>query len=93
MDELLGTIKQFGFNYEPEGWIICHGQVLRLSENQALYSLLGDIYGGDGRTTFALPDLRKKKDGVPYKLGEIMSDGLPFIESYICVEGLYPPRK
>ena len=48
----------FGFNFPPRGWALCDGQLLPISQNQALFSLFGTIYGGDGRTTFALPDLR-----------------------------------
>lgn len=47
-----------GFNYAPVGWALCNGQLLSIAQNQALYALLGTTYGGDGRTTFALPDLR-----------------------------------
>ncbi len=47
-----------GFNFAPQGWAFCNGQLLQISENTALFSLLGTTYGGDGRTTFALPDLR-----------------------------------
>jgi microcystin-dependent protein len=47
-----------GFNFSPRGWATCDGQILPINQNQSLYSLLGTIYGGDGRTTFALPDLR-----------------------------------
>ncbi len=93
MDEFIGTILQFGFNWSPKGWQLCHGQAIAIQSNQALFSLLGITYGGNGVTTFNLPDLRKKnKDGNYYQQGEIMEDGTPYIESYICVEGIYPPR-
>jgi microcystin-dependent protein len=55
---MLGQIAIVGFNYAPRGWALCDGQLLAISQNQALFSLLGTTYGGDGRTTFALPDLR-----------------------------------
>lgn len=58
MDPFLGEITMFGGNFAPRGWAFCNGQLLPISQNQALFSLLGTIYGGDGRTTFALPDLR-----------------------------------
>lgn len=58
MEPFLGQIQAFGFNFAPRGWAMCDGQLLPISQNQALFSLLGTIYGGDGRTTFALPDLR-----------------------------------
>jgi microcystin-dependent protein len=58
MDPFLGQIQAFGFNFTPRGWAQCDGQLLPVSSNAALFSLLGTTYGGDGRTTFALPDLR-----------------------------------
>jgi microcystin-dependent protein len=54
----LGEIKIVAFNFAPKGWALCNGQLLPINQNQALFSLLGTIYGGDGRVTFALPDLR-----------------------------------
>ena len=54
----LGEIKIFGFNFAPQGWAFCNGQQLPINQNQALFSLLGTRYGGNGQTTFALPDLR-----------------------------------
>ena len=58
MDPFLGQIIMFGGNFAPRGWALCDGQLLPISQNQALFSILGTTYGGDGRTTFALPDLR-----------------------------------
>ena len=57
-EPFLGEIRMFGFNFTPRGWAQCNGVLLPISSNSALFSLLGTIYGGDGRTTFALPDLR-----------------------------------
>ena len=57
-DPFVGEIRMFAGNFAPQGWAFCDGQLLAISSNQALFSLLGTIYGGDGRTTFALPDLR-----------------------------------
>jgi len=57
-EPFLGQIQMFGFNFPPRGWAKCDGQLLPISQNSALFSLLGTIYGGDGRTTFGLPDLR-----------------------------------
>jgi microcystin-dependent protein len=54
----LGEIRIFGGNFAPRGWAFCNGQLLPISQNTALFSLLGTTYGGDGRTTFALPDLQ-----------------------------------
>jgi microcystin-dependent protein len=58
MEPFIGQIQAFGFNFAPRGWAKCDGQLLPISQNSALFSLLGTTYGGDGRTTFALPDLR-----------------------------------
>jgi microcystin-dependent protein len=58
VDPLLGQISMFAGNFAPRGWALCDGQLLAISSNTALFSLLGTTYGGDGRTTFALPDLR-----------------------------------
>ncbi len=58
MEPYLAEIVMFGGNFAPRGWAFCHGQLLPINSNQALFSLLGTTYGGDGRTTFALPDLR-----------------------------------
>ena len=54
----LGEIRMVGFNFAPRGWAFCEGQILPINQNQALFSLLGTVYGGDGRTSFGLPDLR-----------------------------------
>ena len=58
MEPFLGQIQPFGFNFAPRGWAMCDGQLLPIAQNTALFSLLGTTFGGDGRTTFALPDLR-----------------------------------
>jgi microcystin-dependent protein len=58
MEPFIGEIRLVPFNFAPRGWALCAGQMLSISQNTALFSLLGTTYGGDGRTTFALPDLR-----------------------------------
>ncbi len=58
MEPFIGQIILFGGNFAPRGWAFCNGQLLAISENSALFSILGTTYGGDGRTTFALPELR-----------------------------------
>ncbi len=58
MEPFIGQISMFGGNFAPRGWAFCDGQLLAISQNQALFSILGTTYGGDGRTTFGLPDLR-----------------------------------
>lgn len=62
----LGEIRMFGGNFAPRSWAFCQGQLLSIAQNTALFSILGTIYGGDGRTTFALPDLRGR---VPLSAG------------------------
>lgn len=57
-DPYVGEIRMFGGNFAPRGHALCDGQLLAISQNDALFSLLGTLYGGDGRTTFGLPDLR-----------------------------------
>lgn len=74
----LAEIRVFGFNFAPTGWALCDGQLLPISQNTALFSLLGTTYGGDGKVTFALPDLQGKAAiqpgtssfGTTYDLGE-----------------------
>lgn len=58
MNDFIGTIILFGGNFAPRGWAFCHGQLLPIASNSTLFSILGTTYGGDGRTTFGLPDFR-----------------------------------
>ncbi len=71
-EPFLAEIKIMAFNFPPRGWAQCNGQLLPINQNQALFSLLGTTYGGDGRTTFALPDLRSR---VPVHAGGGISLG------------------
>ncbi len=57
-DQFVGEVRMFAGNFEPRGWAFCNGQILPISQNTALFSLLGTNYGGDGRSTFALPNLQ-----------------------------------
>jgi microcystin-dependent protein len=74
----LGEISLFAFNFAPQGWAFCNGQLLSITQNTALFSLIGTTYGGDGITTFALPDLRSRvalsfgqgPGHIPYNLGD-----------------------
>lgn len=59
-DPYLGEVRMVGFSFAPRGWALCNGQLLPINQNQALFSILGTTYGGDGRITFALPDLRSR---------------------------------
>ena len=62
----MGEVKIISWNFAPQGWAFCNGQLLPINQNQALFSLLGTMYGGNGQTTFALPDLRGR---VPVHVG------------------------
>jgi microcystin-dependent protein len=57
-EPFLGEIRMFSFNFAPQGWAMCNGQILAINQNQALFSILGTTYGGDGVTNFQLPDLQ-----------------------------------
>jgi microcystin-dependent protein len=83
MEFYLAQIILFAGNFVPRGWMLCNGQLLPISQNTALFSLLGTTYGGDGKTTFALPNL-------PSPTGAV---GTPAFPAYlICVQGIYPTR-
>jgi microcystin-dependent protein len=71
-DPFIGEIKLVAFGYAPKGWALCNGQLLPINQNQALFSLLGTMYGGNGQTNFALPDLRGR---VPLHVGQRFSQG------------------
>lgn len=79
MDQYIGEIRMFAGSYAPDGWAFCNGQLLQISENDLLFMLLGTTYGGDGRTTFGLPDLRGRvpvhqghsSTGTSYALGQL----------------------
>jgi microcystin-dependent protein len=66
-EPFLGEIRLVGFNFEPRGWAFCNGQLLSIAQNTALFALLGTTYGGNGQTTFALPDLRGR---APIHMGQ-----------------------
>lgn len=72
-EPFLSEIRIMSFNFAPKGWALCNGQLLPINQNQALFSLLGTTYGGDGRVNFALPDLRARvpiHEGSGHTLGE-----------------------
>lgn len=66
-EPFVGEIRMFAGNFAPRGWALCDGQLLAISQNDALFSLLGTTYGGDGQTTFGLPDLRGR---IPVHAGQ-----------------------
>src|ERR1700689_2950025 len=70
----LSEIKIMSFGFAPKGWALCNGQLMPINQNQALFSLMGTTYGGDGRTTFGLPNLQSRTPihtGQGFTLGEI----------------------
>lgn len=72
-EPFIAEIRMVGFNFAPRGWAFCDGQLLPINQNQSLFSLLGTTYGGDGRTNFALPDLRGRTpihQGAGHSLGQ-----------------------
>jgi microcystin-dependent protein len=72
MDEFLGIIKMFAGNFAPRSWALCQGQILSIAQNTALFSILGTTFGGNGQTTFALPDFRGRSP-----TGQGQGPGLP----------------
>jgi microcystin-dependent protein len=85
-ESFLGSIGWFAGSFPPKGWLPCDGHQLSIQQNTALYAIIGTIYGGDGRSNFALPDMRPKDAN-----GRV----IPFGEGpqpCICVEGVFPPR-
>ncbi|KYN89850.1 phage tail protein [Vibrio cidicii] len=67
-DPFIGQVTLYGYSWAPKNWSLCNGQIIQVSQNPALFSLMGSAYGGDGRTTFALPDFRGR---VPVGLGTL----------------------
>ena len=72
MDPFVAEIRIFPFNFAPKGWAFCDGQLLPINQNQALFSLLGTMYGGNGQTTFALPNLQGR---MPVHIGQGITQG------------------
>jgi|DEB0MinimDraft_3_1074331.scaffolds.fasta_scaffold17413_3 microcystin-dependent protein len=81
MESFIGQICYFPWNWTPRGWARCNGQFLAVSKYMALYSLIGIEFGGDGRTTFALP-----------KIDPIATAKSGNIYAYICLDGIFPGR-
>lgn len=79
METFIGDIQLFPYGFAPRGWSKCDGEIMRISDNQALYSLLGSQYGGDGISTFGLPNLQG-------------AEPFPKIDYYIALQGDYPQR-
>jgi microcystin-dependent protein len=79
MDAFIGTVMPWSINWAPENWLLCNGQLISVSQYQALFSLISNVYGGDGNSTFAVPDLRTRipigADNLNYQWGK--SGGAP----------------
>ena len=90
----IGEIRLFAFNFAPRGWFFCEGQILPINQYSSLFSLLGTYYGGDGRNTFALPDLRgrvplgcgRAATGTQYPIGQAAGTEV----NYLAVSNLPP---
>ncbi|HUR21103.1 MAG TPA: tail fiber protein [Vicinamibacterales bacterium] len=79
MEPFIGQIELLSFNYAPQNWIFCEGQLLSINQYTVLFSLIGTTYGGDGKTTFALPNLKGKEPD-------------PNLHYCIALQGVYPSR-
>ncbi len=79
MDYFIGQIVLFPYSFTPEYWMKCDGRTLNIAQNAALYALIGNKFGGDGRTTFALPNLTG-------------AEPIPDTAYYICISGIFPTR-
>jgi microcystin-dependent protein len=79
MDYYLGDIQLFAYQFVPMGWMLCNGTVLQVQQNTALFSLISNKFGGNGSTTFALPNLTNDTP-------------LSGMNYYMCVSGIYPMR-
>jgi microcystin-dependent protein len=79
MDYLVGQIILFPYNFIPQGWYLCNGAVLSVAQNQVLYSLIGNKFGGDGYSNFALPNMQG-------------AEPIPGMAYAICYDGIYPTR-
>lgn len=85
IDYYVGGIVLFPYSFEPVGWMLCDGRVLNIASYQALFSLIGATYGGNGQTTFALPNLNGA-------FSQPSADPLPSMKYFIAVNGIYPSR-
>ena len=79
MEHFLGQIELFPYNFAPVAWAPCEGQSIQINSNIALYSLIGTTFGGDGQTSFQLPDLKGKEPA-------------PGLQYCIAIEGIFPQR-
>lgn len=80
MDFYIGEIELFPFGFAPMGWMLCNGAIMQIVQNQALYSLIGNKFGGNGTSTFGIPNMMNDTPAV----------GMNY---YICIMGIYPSRQ
>ena len=79
MDYIIGTITLFPYNYTPMGWALCNGQILSIAQYSAVFALVGTTYGGDGQTTFGIPNMQGLEP-------------IPGMNYFFCLEGVFPQR-
>ena len=79
MDYFIGDICLFPYSFTPRGWIKCDGALLQIQQYDTLYALIGNKFGGDGRTNFGVPNLQG-------------AEPIPDMSYYICVDGIFPSR-
>lgn len=84
----LGEIRRVAFDFAPRGWALCNGQMLAINQNQALFALLGTVYGGNGVTTFALPDLRGR---APIQPGQGIMQGMAAGAASVTLQAAHLP--
>lgn len=87
IDPFIAEIGTFAGDFAPDGWVDCNGQTLNINQYQALYSLIGNRYGGDGHTNFKVPDLRPELNGVKVDWRQVNQPRL-----CMAVLGVYPMR-
>lgn len=100
MDGFLAQILLFAGDFAPRGWAVCRGQLLPIGQHETLFAVIGTRYGGDGVTTFALPDLRGRVPvgSTTARLGDLLlrrrrpAPATLTVEFVICIEGSFPQR-
>jgi microcystin-dependent protein len=91
MENFISQVIYMPFSWQMEGYLPCRGQIMDISHNQALFSLLGTNFGGDGQSTFALPDLRPWSDSGPDYGHRVRREWNPGeLVAHICLNGVYP---
>lgn len=89
-DSYTGSIQMFPYTMVPDGWMPCYGQLLSISQEPALFSLIGNKFGGDGRVNFSLPNLNFFNSSVRTKVMAAPDQNMVYA---ICTSGMYPPHE